>query len=170
MSYPPDRMGDHLLEREHGGPTDLANLVLLCRRHHVMCHEGGWQLARGPDGTLVATAEDEGRHNAVDKIVGGRLLLGDWPLSERCAAGGEPGAAAVGGVVGRGGCAAAAPFRNFSGRLRSVSRMLVFTPPGRNTDVPMLVACSSMRSASITTQVPTMACGMRVRMKKWKIA
>ena len=35
------------------------------------------------DGTLVATAEDVGRHNAVDKIVGGRLLLGDWPLAER---------------------------------------------------------------------------------------
>jgi hypothetical protein len=28
----------------HGGPTDLDNLALPCRRHHVLCHEGGWQL------------------------------------------------------------------------------------------------------------------------------
>jgi hypothetical protein len=24
-----------------GGDTDLDNLVLLCRRHHVLCHAGG---------------------------------------------------------------------------------------------------------------------------------
>ncbi|MFN8026801.1 MAG: HNH endonuclease signature motif containing protein [Acidimicrobiia bacterium] len=32
----------HLVPWEEGGPTDLHNLVLLCRRqHHVMVHEGG---------------------------------------------------------------------------------------------------------------------------------
>jgi hypothetical protein len=45
----------HLISWQRGGRTDLENLCLLCRRHHVMCHERGWQLARGPDGTLVAT-------------------------------------------------------------------------------------------------------------------
>jgi hypothetical protein len=45
----------HLIPWQRGGPTDLDNLCLLCRRHHVMCHERGWQLARGPDGTLIAT-------------------------------------------------------------------------------------------------------------------
>jgi hypothetical protein len=35
-----------------GGETNLANCVLLCRRHHVTCHEGGWRLARAPDGTV----------------------------------------------------------------------------------------------------------------------
>jgi hypothetical protein len=29
-----------------------VNLVLLCRRHHVLCHERGWHLARGPDGSV----------------------------------------------------------------------------------------------------------------------
>ena len=29
-----------------GGRTDLDNLVLLCRYHHVLCHEGGWTLTR----------------------------------------------------------------------------------------------------------------------------
>jgi hypothetical protein len=28
------------------GPTNLDNLVPLCRRHHVMAHEGGWTLRR----------------------------------------------------------------------------------------------------------------------------
>jgi len=30
----------HLLHREDGGDTTLDNLVLLCRRHHVMWHQG----------------------------------------------------------------------------------------------------------------------------------
>jgi hypothetical protein len=34
----------HLLEWELGGPTDLANLLPLCARHHHVIHEGGWQL------------------------------------------------------------------------------------------------------------------------------
>ena len=27
-----------------GGGTDLANLLLLCRHHHVLVHEGGWAI------------------------------------------------------------------------------------------------------------------------------
>jgi catechol 2,3-dioxygenase-like lactoylglutathione lyase family enzyme len=45
----------HLRHWLHGGPTDLANLALLCRIHHRAVHEGGWRLARGPDGRLTAT-------------------------------------------------------------------------------------------------------------------
>ncbi len=45
----------HLRHWLHGGPTDLANLALLCRAHHRAVHEGGWQLTRGPDGRLIAT-------------------------------------------------------------------------------------------------------------------
>jgi Domain of unknown function (DUF222)/HNH endonuclease len=45
----------HLVHWTDGGATSLDNCVLLCRRHHVAVHEGGWKLARGPDGlTLVS--------------------------------------------------------------------------------------------------------------------
>ncbi len=40
------------------GPTDLANLVLLCSRHHTLVHQHGYQLALRPDRSLqVHTAE-----------------------------------------------------------------------------------------------------------------
>jgi hypothetical protein len=45
----------HLRHWLHGGPTDLANLALLCRTHHRAVHEGGWRLQRHPDGHLTAT-------------------------------------------------------------------------------------------------------------------
>jgi uncharacterized protein DUF222/HNH endonuclease len=38
--------GHHIVHWVDGGPTDLQNLVLLCRRHHRMVHEGGWHLVR----------------------------------------------------------------------------------------------------------------------------
>jgi len=40
----------HLQHWTQGGPTKLPNLVLLCRRHHRMVHEGGWGLRRGEQG------------------------------------------------------------------------------------------------------------------------
>ena len=49
----------HLVHWRDGGTTGPDNLALLCRRHHVACHEGGWKLARGPDGRLVARRRDE---------------------------------------------------------------------------------------------------------------
>ena len=47
--------GHHLVHWAEGGETNLDNLVLLCRRHHRMVHEGGWQLARSGD-QLIAVA------------------------------------------------------------------------------------------------------------------
>ena len=34
----------HLVSREDGGPTEVGNLVLLCRRHHVLWHRGALTL------------------------------------------------------------------------------------------------------------------------------
>jgi hypothetical protein len=44
----------HLRHWAHDGPTDLANLALLCYRHHLMVHEGGWQLVRTDDRGVIA--------------------------------------------------------------------------------------------------------------------
>ena len=41
---------DHWMD---GGPTSLDNLVLLCRRHHRLVHEGGFTLRWRPDRTIA---------------------------------------------------------------------------------------------------------------------
>ncbi len=48
--------GHHLIHWMNGGGTNLDNLVLLCRRHHRMVHEGGWQLIKTDDQHLVTIA------------------------------------------------------------------------------------------------------------------
>jgi hypothetical protein len=45
----------HLLAWAHDGPTNVDNLVLLCRYHHALVHEGGWTIQLDRDtGTVVA--------------------------------------------------------------------------------------------------------------------
>ena len=44
----------HLRHWVDGGATDLANLALVCRRHHRLVH-AGWELANRPDGIWSAT-------------------------------------------------------------------------------------------------------------------
>jgi hypothetical protein len=46
----------HIHWFEHGGPTDLSNLIPLCSRHHHLVHELGWHLHLAPDRTLTITA------------------------------------------------------------------------------------------------------------------
>ena len=43
----------HLIHWIDDGPTDLANLVLLCHRHHWMVHEGQWQIVKTDDGHIL---------------------------------------------------------------------------------------------------------------------
>ncbi|MEN9824013.1 MAG: hypothetical protein RLZ04_2439 [Actinomycetota bacterium] len=42
----------HLHPWEHGGATDIDNLLPLCVRHHHLAHEGGWHLQLLADLTL----------------------------------------------------------------------------------------------------------------------
>jgi len=37
------------------GLTDIGNLVPICKKHHHLVHEGGWQLHLAPDRTLTVT-------------------------------------------------------------------------------------------------------------------
>ena len=47
---------------EHGGPTDLDNLLPLCERHHHLVHEGGWELTMTPDRTATWIRPDGSIH------------------------------------------------------------------------------------------------------------
>lgn len=38
----------HITEWMHGGRTDVANGILLCRHHHMLLHNNGWQIERHP--------------------------------------------------------------------------------------------------------------------------
>jgi hypothetical protein len=51
----------HVRHWAHGGPTDLDNLVLLCRHHHRTLHAGHWQLTTDthPAGAAAAGGHDE---------------------------------------------------------------------------------------------------------------
>jgi hypothetical protein len=51
----------HIEHWAHGGETELENLLLLCRRHHRLVHEGGWTVDhehrfRNPYGFLITDA------------------------------------------------------------------------------------------------------------------
>lgn len=46
----------HIRSKTDGGWDLFDNLTLLCRRHHTMVHQGGWQLRRAGDGRLVTTS------------------------------------------------------------------------------------------------------------------
>jgi len=42
----------HVIHWAHGGPTDLDNLVLLCKFHHRLVHEGGFRIIKDSFGRL----------------------------------------------------------------------------------------------------------------------
>ena len=48
----------HIRHWANGGETSLDNLVLLCRRHHRLVHEGGFGLEKITDGRIRFTQPD----------------------------------------------------------------------------------------------------------------
>jgi hypothetical protein len=48
----------HVLAFERGGPTDWANLIPLCSRHHHLVHEGRWRLTLSPSRTVSVWRPD----------------------------------------------------------------------------------------------------------------
>lgn len=50
----------HVVPWQDGGATDALNAILLCRHHHRLVHEGGWQ--------LVVSDPGRGTHGTVEMI------------------------------------------------------------------------------------------------------
>ena len=48
----------HVVFWSEGGATDLANLVLVCSRHHTLIHQQGFQLVLHPDRQLSVSTAD----------------------------------------------------------------------------------------------------------------
>jgi hypothetical protein len=48
----------HIHWWDNGGPTDLNNLIPLCRHHHDRLHKDSWQLSLAPDRSLTVKARD----------------------------------------------------------------------------------------------------------------
>ena len=48
----------HVVPWEHGGATDLSNLVPLCSQDHHLVHEGGWTLTMTPERIATWTRPD----------------------------------------------------------------------------------------------------------------
>jgi predicted restriction endonuclease len=48
----------HIRYWEHGGRTDLANLLPLCRRHHDRLHAERWRITLGANRELTVHARD----------------------------------------------------------------------------------------------------------------
>jgi hypothetical protein len=48
----------HVVHWADGGGTDLANLVLVCGRHHTLLHQLGFTLVLQPDRTLSVTTPE----------------------------------------------------------------------------------------------------------------
>jgi hypothetical protein len=61
----------HVTWWEHGGPTDLDNLVLTCSFHHKLVHEYGWGLRRDRDGEVKWFHPDGTRYRAGPAPPGG---------------------------------------------------------------------------------------------------
>ena len=54
----------HITWWEHGGSTDLDNLVLVCSFHHKLVHEYGWRLSRTQEGEVRWFHPDGTRYRA----------------------------------------------------------------------------------------------------------
>jgi hypothetical protein len=52
----------HIEHWARGGETSMDNLVLLCRTHHRLVHEGGYFVERLPPGNCASTTHGESRY------------------------------------------------------------------------------------------------------------
>jgi hypothetical protein len=77
--------GHHIRHWADGGETRLDNLVLLCRFHHRLVHEGGFELYRdahgdirfkSPDGRALPPGEPSKRNGSLKQLLNMQRRLG----------------------------------------------------------------------------------------------
>ncbi len=71
--------GHHIQHWADGGETSLDNLVLLCRYHHRLVHEGGFHCERSISGEVVFTSPAEERLAPYDELPG--MDTGEDPIA-----------------------------------------------------------------------------------------
>ncbi len=76
----------HVKPWEHGGQTDLRNLLPLCSTHHHLVHEGRWTLTLTPDRTIVLRRPDGTVHYTGTTITRAPGGLSETPTHLRSAA------------------------------------------------------------------------------------
>jgi len=78
----------HIVHWEHGGPTELYNLILVCSFHHHVLHEGGWDIdatTHGvikPNGTMVDPCPTQRFRGSAPAAKSDRRFNGPAPLGE----------------------------------------------------------------------------------------
>ncbi len=78
----------HVVEWEDGGPTDLANLISLCNRHHRLIHHGSFRIEA--DGQQGFTFLDRHDHPIRPPGVRARHRCRDVDGTPRARSGGDP--------------------------------------------------------------------------------
>ncbi|MHB1488712.1 MAG: HNH endonuclease signature motif containing protein [Acidimicrobiales bacterium] len=87
----------HIRHWADGGPTEQGNLILICRYHHRLVHEGGWSITGDacgevsfvrPDGTTLASRPTGPRPEVLARLFDPG---GSGPGSDPPEAGGDPG-------------------------------------------------------------------------------
>jgi hypothetical protein len=62
--------GHHIKHWADGGDTSLDNLVLLCRHHHHLVHEGGFACSKDENGTITFKDQREQPLNQSPELSG----------------------------------------------------------------------------------------------------
>ncbi|HET8929507.1 MAG TPA: DUF222 domain-containing protein, partial [Acidimicrobiales bacterium] len=78
----------HVIEWEDGGPTDLANLVLLCNRHHRLVHHNAFRI--DADGEQGFSFIDQHDHLIRPPDLRARHRCRGVPETPRARSGGDP--------------------------------------------------------------------------------
>ena len=71
--------GHHIQHWANGGETSLDNLVLLCRHHHRLVHEGGFGCEKTASGEVIFTSPDKERLPCFKELPG--IATGEDPVT-----------------------------------------------------------------------------------------